>query len=65
MYEVKRESVGQYTGLTDRDGAKIFEGDIISYNGSKEVVYFDTSKHIVIGNIYDNSELLRRNSGYL
>ena len=31
MFEVDRETVGQFTGLTDRNGVKIFEGDIIEY----------------------------------
>jgi uncharacterized phage protein (TIGR01671 family) len=39
--EVIPETVGQYTGLTDKNGKKIFEGDLIRENSATWLVAFE------------------------
>lgn len=41
--EVQRETVCQYTGLTDRRGRKIFEGDIVKHFNNSE----DDEKYVI------------------
>lgn len=60
LIEVIPETVCQYTGLTDKGGKKIWEGDIVQEYPFRAVVRFGEFESLVLKNIGFNLEWINR-----
>ena len=72
-YEVIPETFGQYTGLKDKNGKRIFEGDICQHEKTRRTISvswhgtmagYVWSKRIEDSNLFDFGELFRVHDKY-